>query len=193
MWFWNPLLVANFLSHEMHWRRWEPSPCADNLWYFRGVLSVNALGHWLHMNFLIIKWTARICIANCDFTRNIFSQSLHGTSLVSSHASLCRLRPEFWENDFRHLMQLYGFSFVWVLMWVFRCCLIKKLFLHSVQAWYFKVSFLSQLWILELWINCECWKIFLCWKFNLTVVTFEFYLVNMTSTKIAVIWFNHFH
>ena len=65
-------LSENFLLQEGHSTRWDPSPCAALMWYFRGVVSVKAFGHWPHLNFLSLKWTPLVCLSLSEFDRNFF-------------------------------------------------------------------------------------------------------------------------
>ena len=99
-------LSENFLSQDGHWTRCEPSPCADFLWYFKGVTSVKALGQRSHWYFLTLKWTPLVCLSLSAVVLNNFEHSGQGTSLMSTHASLCRSSPAIWEKDLLHFEQV---------------------------------------------------------------------------------------
>ena len=73
---------------------------------------MKAFGHWSHLNFLILKCTALVCLSSLSFDRNFLLQSGQETSLTSAHASLWDSTPDNWEKDLLHIEQLYGFSLV---------------------------------------------------------------------------------
>ena len=47
---------------------------------------------------------------------------------------VCLLKQAFWENDLAQLLQVYGYSFVCVLICTVNCVLREKLFKHWLQG-----------------------------------------------------------